>query len=531
MIMMKKKITIVLTLFVFLMPVMASGIHEAARRGDLKKVEELLAKDPGLANARITSAEEGANFRKTPLHFAAEFGGKEIVTLLLANKADVDARTAFGFSPLHYAAMKGQKEVAELLISNGCKLDLKNTFNITPIFLAASQGHVEIVEMLVSKGIDINIKGNNGMTLLHAAALGGSITATLQLIEKGVDINVRNIFGKTPMHFAAAEGHKGVVEVLVANKADLNAKSLDGKTPLHNAEENEHNDIVEFLKMKRADQSPREFPLLKGDYLGQKKPGLTPEVFAPGIVSTDGGEFAGTFSPDGKEFYFTRSGGEKRLQTNTIMVTKRVNGLWTEPEIAPFSGKYFDFEPFITPDGNKLYFGTMRALDGSAKQGVLHQWFLEKTRTGWSEPKSLGSPFVERFVMYPTVSKNKNIYFSGKEGIFMSRFKDGKYQEPEKLGEETVNFFSFTAHPFIAPDESYLIFDAHPYGMYPDIFISFRKGDGSWTRARKIGNRVNTGESEMCPYVSPDGKYFFFSRTKNIYWMSASVIDDLKSKR
>lgn len=529
--MIKTMSIIILTLSVFLTPLPAGEIHEAARKGDLKKVTELLAENPGLVNARITSSEDGAMYKKTPLHFASEFGHKEIVKLLIDKKADIDAKTAFGYTPLHFAAMAGRKNVAELLIAKGCKLNIKNTFSITPIFLAASSGHIDVIELLVSKGVSLNEKGRNEMTLMHAAALGGSISTVLRLTEKGLDVNAQNIFGKTPMHYAAAEGHKGVVELLAARNADINIKSLDGKTPLHTAEANEHTAIVEFLKSKGADTTPLKFPVLKGKYLGQKTPGLIPEVFAPGIITTDGGEFGGTFSPGGSEYYFTRSGGEKRLKTNTILVTKLEKGQWTEPDVAGFSGKYFDFEPFITPDGKRLYFGSMRALDGSDKQDALHQWFLEKTPAGWSEPKPLGSPFVDRFVMYPTVSNKGDIYFSGQEGIFVSTYKDGKFQEPEKLSEETINLFSFTAHPFIAPDESYLIFDAHPYGMLADIFVSFRKKDGSWTRARKMGKTVNTEESEICPAVSPDGRYFFFARSKNIYWVDAKIIEKLKPKK
>ncbi|MCK4761890.1 MAG: ankyrin repeat domain-containing protein [Candidatus Aminicenantes bacterium] len=527
----KKVKTVLLTLLVFAVFALPAEIHEAAGKGDRQRVEELLKKDPNLVNARITGSEDGMAFRKTPLHFAAEAGHMDVVKLLIEYKADVNSRTAFGFTPLHFAALQGRKAAAELLIAKKCKLDARNTFNITPIFLAASRGHMEIVELLLSKGMDINTKGNNGMTLLHAAALGGSVSAALSLSEKGMNVNAQNIFGKNPMHFAAAEGHKGVVELLTAKGAKLDSKSLDGSTALHSAAAGKHDRIVEFLKSKGADTKPRQFPVLKGKYLGQKKPGKTPEIFAPGIVSTDGGEFAGIFSPDHKEFYFTRSGGEKRLKTNTILVTKVVNGDWTEPETASFSGQYFDFEPFISPDGKKLYFGTMRPLEGEGKQGGLQQWYMERSTAGWNKPKPLSGPFSGKVVIYLTAAANGNLYFSSRGGIYVSVYKDGKYQKPRQLSEETVNVFSYTAHPFIAPDESYLIFDAHPYGMYSDLFVCFRKKDGTWTRARKFDSRVNSAESEMCPSVSPDGKYFFFARSKNIYWVDAKIISALKPRK
>ncbi|MCI0471538.1 MAG: ankyrin repeat domain-containing protein [Candidatus Aminicenantes bacterium] len=527
----KKMTALWITLFVVLMPALASEIHEAAQKGDLDKVNELLAKNYSLVEARITDGEDSSMNGKTALHIAAEFGHKNITALLLENKANINAKTSLGFTPLHFAAMQGKKEVAELLIAKKCILDMKNTFNITPIFLAAAQGHIEIVELLLANGIDMNEKGNNGMTLLHAAALGGSIAASLKLLDLGMPIDARNTFGKTPLHFAAAAGHKGLVELLVAKKADMNVKSLDGKTPLHAAEDNGYTTIVEFLKARGAAATPKKYPVLTGKYLGQKAPGIVPEIFAPGIVSTDGAELGGTFSPAGNEFYFTRSGGEKRLKTNTIMVTKLENGFWTEPQIADFSGKYFDFEPFISPDGSKLYFGSMRALDGSTRQDSLHQWFLEKTPTGWTEPRPMGSPFVDEIVIYPSAARDGTIYFSGKDGIYVSGYINGKYQAPERLPEDTINLFSLTAHPFVAPDEGYLLFDATPYGMQPDIFVSFRQKDGSWTRARKMGIEINTPEAEICPAISPDGRYLFFTRSKDIYWVDAGIIHQLTPLR
>ena len=274
----------------------------------------------------------------------------------------------------------------------------------------------------------------------------------------------------------------------------------------------------------------------KGEYMGQKKPGLTPEVFAPGIVSTNTGEFAIAFLPDGKEFYFTRHVVKDNGRgLNTIMVAKMIDGRWTGPETAPFSGKYFDFEPYISPEGKRLYFGTTRPLAGDGPPGKLHQWVLEKTETGWSPPKPLNSPFKERFVMYPTQSKNKNIYFTGmRKGttdceLYLCRWKNGKYGEPESLNRETVNMFPHAAHSFIAPDESYLIFDAKETPeSTSDIYISFKKKDGSWTKAKKMDGKINTGGEEGCAGVSPDGKYLFFSRDGDIYWVDAKIIEDYR---
>ena len=120
-----------------------------------------------------------------------------------------------------------------------------------------------------------------------------------------------------------------------------------------------------------------DFPVLKGPYLGQKPPGKAPEIFAPGIVSTYGGEFNSVFSPDGNEFYFSKT--NKKKKKDQIMYMRRVNNLWIKPEIAPFSGNYDDCDVSISPDGNRLFFISIgRILPGSntpTKRNYI--WYME----------------------------------------------------------------------------------------------------------------------------------------------------------
>lgn len=267
----------------------------------------------------------------------------------------------------------------------------------------------------------------------------------------------------------------------------------------------------------------------QNDYIGQDKPGPIPEVFAPGIISTEAMEFAGTFSPDFTEYYFTRRTGLQSGE-NTIWVTRKVEDQWTAPQVAAFSGQYMDFEPHISPDGQRLYFGSRRPFEGDGPAIDMHQWYLEKADSEWTAPQPLGSPFVERFVMYPSLSNEGNIYFTGADGIYVSAFVDSQYTEPVRLGDQ-INGFVQPAHPFIAPDERYLIFDAQLSVQYePGIFISYRQEDGSWTRAKDMGELISTAETEMTASVSPDGECFFFYRDEDIYWMDASIIEELKFK-
>ena len=121
--------------------------------------------------------------------------------------------------------------------------------------------------------------------------------------------------------------------------------------------------------------------------------------------------------------------------------------------------------------------------------------------------------------------------------IRISRLKDGKREEPKLLGKN-INSGKWTAHPFIAPDESYLIWDSERVNGYgdSDLYISYRQQDGSWGTAINLGAKVNTDGTESGAYVSPDGKYLFFNRpiSKNnsgIHWVDAQIIETLRPKQ
>ena len=253
-----------------------------------------------------------------------------------------------------------------------------------------------------------------------------------------------------------------------------------------------------------------------------------PQVFAPGIVSTEYAEFGITIMPDFPEIYFTRRGEMPNPRAGKIMVMKMVDGNWQKPEIASFSGRYNDMEPLITPDGRKLIFGSNRPLSGNSEPGNFLQWYVEREDNTWSEPNILGPPFDKGFVMYPTVANNGNLYYTAEDGIYVSCFINGFYHNPQKLSDE-INFLPRAAHPFISPDESYLIFDAQPRGsMKSDLFISYNE-NGEWTKATKLSGNINTAETQAIPLISPDEEYFFFVRSGDIYWIRTANIKELNT--
>ena len=258
-------------------------------------------------------------------------------------------------------------------------------------------------------------------------------------------------------------------------------------------------------------------------------------IFGEGIISTDNFEFAITFSPEMDEMFFTR---RKPEEDNEIYSMKLVDGKWSKPELAFFStDKGWDFEPHISPSGDRLYFGSTRPLNDTIEATGMHQWYSEKKAGNWGKPVPLEKPFVERFVMYLTSSANGNLYFTSEEegakpedgGIYNSINEDGQYSNIKKMGKE-INFSGkWIAHSYIAPDESYIIFDGERDSGFgeSDLYISFNK-NGSWTEAYNMGTEINTDQTEMTASVSPDGKYLFFHRgvynggkddIGDIYWI------------
>jgi hypothetical protein len=266
------------------------------------------------------------------------------------------------------------------------------------------------------------------------------------------------------------------------------------------------------------------------NYPDENLPESIPQIFAPEVVSKGYAEFGISFMPDMSEIYFTRRGEGPNPRIGKIMQMKKIDGLWTEPEIAPFSGVYNDMEPLITPDGQKIIFGSNRPIKtGGAPTGFL-QWYADKTPEGWSEPKILGTPFVDRFVMYPTLANNGNLYFTGEDGIYVSEMIDSDYQTPVKLGDE-INALPRAAHPYISPDEKLLIFDAQPRGaLKSDLFISWKNDDGSWTEALKFSEQINSAETQAIAMISPDDKFLFFVRNGEIFWVQKNSIAELDEK-
>ena len=286
--------------------------------------------------------------------------------------------------------------------------------------------------------------------------------------------------------------------------------------------------LLSIVLVFSSNAQQNDFPLLKGPYLGQKPPGMMPEIFALGIVSTeDHIEMGCTYTSDGKEIYFARSETSDIQSNFAIWMVRQEDGRWGKPEIAPFSGVYRDFSPFVTPDGKYLFFYRMSSKEAEARRGT---WIVEKTGGTWGEPRY----FVDAYCL--TTADFQTFYFSTEHRDNTSRdlammiYLNGTFSEPQDL-LGNINSKEFDAHEWISADGSLLIFDSSRPGSFDnvDMYVSFRKADGSWTKGYNLGENINEGHRHI-PSLSPDGKYIFFASDGDIYWVDAKIIKDLKPK-
>jgi Tol biopolymer transport system component len=264
-----------------------------------------------------------------------------------------------------------------------------------------------------------------------------------------------------------------------------------------------------------------DFPELKGPYLGQKPPGKTPEIFAPGIVSVDRyGEFVCMFSPQGNECIFDRYGDDE-YANGAVFMTRIENGKWIKPEIFALFSKFEDvFLPTLSPDGKYWFFTSNSLPVPDETKRIIPMYFMKKTETGWTEPEYLTQSIHASMTLDGTVYLN-----SGREII----------SQPElKTVIDLYGLFPFeVGHPVISPDGSYLIFDNGELADQRDckLFVSFKQNNGSWSDPISLGRYIK--QHAFCAWISYDGKYVFFhsrdSAKGNIYWISAEIIEELKS--
>lgn len=286
------------------------------------------------------------------------------------------------------------------------------------------------------------------------------------------------------------------------------------------------------------------FPVLKGPYFGQKPPGKTPELFAPGIISTDKNEHSyAAFSNDGKEFFWSIMTG-REFNGNILLHSKETSEGWTKPEIFEDSKIYNEGVPCFSHDNMRLYFHSDRPTQ-NGKKGDFNIWYLEKNDNGWSKPilMSFFPNTKENWEIFICQINDGSFYYTRNNaktsssvdfGLAKAPYIEGKYLEPSLL-DQPFNDGNLNWTPFVDPDEKYIIFSSNRNSPNAgingcDLFISYHKTNGVWTEPISMGPNINKdGIIERFPQITMDKKYLFFIRGfGDFYWLDAEIINDLR---
>ncbi|MEM7764144.1 MAG: polysaccharide deacetylase family protein [Pseudomonadota bacterium] len=273
--------------------------------------------------------------------------------------------------------------------------------------------------------------------------------------------------------------------------------------------------------------------LATGAYLDQPTPGITPEKFAPGVLSLPGRyEYGLNASADGRELFFAVANEDHRGEIHQM---RWEDGAWSNAEPILVHPTYSFADPYLSRDGTRLYFISSRPKPGTDFVGQYDIWYATRLRDGWSEPRQIeGTVNTDNNEYYVSFTDDGTLAFASNilsesdsdYDIFLAELENGAYTQPRKLTGR-ANTKAYEADPFIAYDSSYVLYSTtRRYGAgMRDIFISFREPDGSWSRGFMLGNGINTDKLEFCPSVTRDGRFLFYTSNEDIYWVDAAVIE------
>jgi hypothetical protein len=253
-----------------------------------------------------------------------------------------------------------------------------------------------------------------------------------------------------------------------------------------------------------------------------------PQIFAPGEVSGPANDGAPTFSPDGNTIFFTRS----TQGWGMIVESHKVNGHWSRPALAPFSGEWPDTAPAMSPDGSYLVFESNRPAATAASAGnpkdskvVSNLWRVDRVGSGWSTAKRLPDTVnIGSAIWKPSIAADGTIYFTsinakGEKRLYSSQYADGAYQQAQPL--PFSDGATLDVDPEIAPDGSFLVFVSAgrmPGNTKDHLFIVVRNG-GGWgpvTPIRYAGDEQGGYSTDDEPHLGPDHRTIYFSSDRAI---------------
>jgi len=247
-------------------------------------------------------------------------------------------------------------------------------------------------------------------------------------------------------------------------------------------------------------------------YLGEYPPIDTPVLFKAELIPEKQLAHAGVFTPDMKEYYYTLS--NTSFSQFTVMYIRKSGDHWTAPQEAFFNSAYLEHGVHFTEDGQWVYFSSTRPIGKEDSSSHWHIWRSKKKENGWSEAELINIPGMEgKSTSHPSLTRSGRMYFHSYNpdfsdmALYISDPLEGVFQKAKKIVfPEGENHNTLT--PFIASDESYLLFEKK-FDDYLEIYISYRDNDG-WQLPKRLSDNINT-KNLGNPYVTPDGQYLFYA--------------------
>ncbi len=253
----------------------------------------------------------------------------------------------------------------------------------------------------------------------------------------------------------------------------------------------------------------------------------SPKVYFPNKISTFLNERDFTMSYDGKEVYFTRSNFNNKKRF--IAHVKFDGEKWGNIQIVSFSGIFNDLEPFLSPDGQKLFFSSNRDIHQKSEKKDYDIWYVERLDNGnWGKPIRLSDVInTDKNEFFPAVTNSGNLYFTterengiGSEDIFVSEYINGSYQAAKPLAD-SINTKTYEFNAYVSPNEDLIIFSS--YGREDDfgggdLYYSLKDFEtNTWSTAKNLGKVINSKELDYSPFydVRTSTLYFTSNRMQN----------------
>ncbi|XP_067003505.2 ankyrin repeat domain-containing protein 17 isoform X3 [Anabrus simplex] len=220
-------------------------LMEAASAGHVDIVRLLIAHGADV-NAQSSSGN-------TPLMYACAGGHEEVVHTLLESGANVEDHNENGHTPLMEAASAGHVGVAKILLEHGAGINThSNEFKESALTLACYKGHLDMVRFLLEAGADQEHKTDEMHTALMEASMDGHVEVARLLLDSGAQVNMPTDSFESPLTLAACGGHVDLAMLLIERGANIEEVNDEGYTPLMEAAREGHEEMVALLLSQGA---------------------------------------------------------------------------------------------------------------------------------------------------------------------------------------------------------------------------------------------------------------------------------------